>query len=272
MQTIAGDTAVFVPETGYAGSASFELLGNDGWEESAPQTITVQISDAPLVRLDYVLRNPRLNLGMSLPLTLVGDFADEQGVVLSAPFIEFESLNPATVFVSDAGRVTAIANGASAVVASAQGLQAVTAIVAGDQVELIDQFVDALGITSYPAAVSLPAAIGQRQLRINLTDETRLYGCLHRDAVFQFGSAHRTSLRGWTHHRRCGGPGDDHGDSRSRRSRHSDFGRGSAAGVCGARQRRGSRAGGRRHDDSDPARRADTADTRFRSPPSRPTT
>jgi hypothetical protein len=77
-----GETAIFVPTPGYSGTASFELIGNDGFARSEAATIEIEVSDAPLTSLDFVERNPSLEVGEQFELQVVADFADQKDVLL----------------------------------------------------------------------------------------------------------------------------------------------------------------------------------------------
>jgi YD repeat-containing protein len=77
-----GHSAFFVPTAGYSGTASFELVADDGFSSSAPATVTVNVSNGALVNLDFARRGLRLDAGESTELVVVGDFADQQDVIL----------------------------------------------------------------------------------------------------------------------------------------------------------------------------------------------
>jgi hypothetical protein len=75
-------------------------VADDGYSTSPVATVTVNVSDAPLVTLDFTVRQPRLDARHSTKLELIGDFTDEQNVALPASYLTFASTNPA------AGRLT----------------------------------------------------------------------------------------------------------------------------------------------------------------------
>src|SRR5207248_1218033 len=83
----------------------------DGYGTSAPATVTVHVSAAPLVHLDFQQRTPRLNRGDIRKVTFVGDFADQSGVVLAPSYVTFQSTSPAVASVSPAGQLSALADG-----------------------------------------------------------------------------------------------------------------------------------------------------------------
>ena len=56
-----GSSVSFTPTTGFFGTAGFSLVADDGYSTSQVATVTVNVSDAPLVKLDFVVRQPRLD-------------------------------------------------------------------------------------------------------------------------------------------------------------------------------------------------------------------
>ncbi len=63
-----GQTAIFKPEVGYTGTASFKLFADDGYAVSDAAVVEIQVSDAPLTSLDFVERNPKLEVGEQVEL------------------------------------------------------------------------------------------------------------------------------------------------------------------------------------------------------------
>jgi large repetitive protein len=58
-----GQTAIFKPEMGYTGTASFKLWADDGYGVSDAAIVEIEVSDAPLTGIDFVERNPKLDVG-----------------------------------------------------------------------------------------------------------------------------------------------------------------------------------------------------------------
>ncbi|MCC5619766.1 hypothetical protein LC605_33085, partial [Nostoc sp. CHAB 5836] len=77
-----GHSAFFTPTAGYSGTASFDVVADDGFSSSTPAKVTVNVSNAALVNLDFARRGLRLDVGGSTELVVVGDFADQQDVIL----------------------------------------------------------------------------------------------------------------------------------------------------------------------------------------------
>ena len=168
-----GHTVTFTPSAGYSGPANFQVVADDGWGYSPTRTIQVNVSAAPLVGLSLRVRNPRLEVGGSARLELVGDFTDQSGVALPASYATFASLNPGVASVSAEGRVVAVSNGASILLITSRGLQTVTAVAVGLPTETLAQQLQILGLDNYPDAVSLVVG-GTRQLVVSLQLETDL--------------------------------------------------------------------------------------------------
>jgi hypothetical protein len=182
-----GTSVSFTPATGYSGPASFSIVADDGYATSQVATVTVNVSNAPLVKLDFVARAPRLSPRASQLLQLVGDFADEQNVSLPASYIQFQSTNPTGASISAGGVLTGIMDGSTGVItaSTAHGpggavMQAASAFSIGLPTDQTQQFLYALGLDVFPGAVSLgtgsatampvPLPPGQRQILVDLAD------------------------------------------------------------------------------------------------------
>lgn len=155
-----GNTVTFIPASGFTGTAQFQFEADDGQEVSTPATITVTVSTAPLLSLDFQTREPRLGLGGGTQIVAVGNFADEQGVVLDPSYVSFQSTNPAVATVTPLGALAGLSDGTSILIVSAQGLQAETAVTVGPVTSLspLDQTLYNEGINTYPLAVALSAS------------------------------------------------------------------------------------------------------------------
>lgn len=156
-----GETARFTPNDDYAGVASFELIATDGYNNSLSTTITINVSDAPLTRLDFVQRNPRLELGESLELIALGDFEDQNDVILSSDYLIWTSEDINVANINQSGIVTGISNGNTIFTIERDNLQAVTVAKIGDtpipttesayHLYLAEKY----GLTLYPEVVTL---------------------------------------------------------------------------------------------------------------------
>ena len=163
-------TATFKPAPGFSGIASFELAASDGLNWGVPAKVTVNVSGAPLLNLDFAQRRPQLNAGESTQLTVLGDFADQKGVVLPASYLTYASLNPGVAPIDAFGKVTGLADGTSILSASRNNIQAVTAARVGKMpIPANDDESNALraeiaGLNVYPQAVTLTKGINRSLL------------------------------------------------------------------------------------------------------------
>jgi len=169
-----GHTAIFLPAPGYTGPASFQYQADDGYGTSAPATVSVNVSAAPLVNLDFVTRPIVLAPGATLVEKVIGDFADEKGIALPASYVSFQTTDATVAVVSPAGSVSAQTNGTAVLLAFSHGIQAATAIRVGTPTDLTSQLLAQVGLTADPQAVSLAAGVGTRQLDISLDHEIDL--------------------------------------------------------------------------------------------------
>lgn len=150
-----GKTLLFTPEAGFAGAASITVQADDGYTASQPIELSINVSGAKLVLIN-ISRLSALTLGSSQYLQATGDFEDEDGVALSADYLQFVSDNPDVLTVDATGLVTAKHSGQAIVHVSARGIEGVNAIsvsLEGYTPELDD---NGFEVDVYPKAISLP--------------------------------------------------------------------------------------------------------------------
>ena len=83
-----GHTVTFVPTAGYTGPASFQFQADDGYGTSPVGNVAVTVSrGALLIGLDFSERALDLFPGDTQTISIIGDFADEQGVALPASYV-----------------------------------------------------------------------------------------------------------------------------------------------------------------------------------------
>ncbi|HSC14228.1 MAG TPA: dockerin type I domain-containing protein, partial [Gammaproteobacteria bacterium] len=164
-----GESVVFTPDVGYFGPATFTIVADDGFAQSAPATVTVNVSNAALTAIDFVSRSPAIGIGGAIELETIGDFEDQIGVRLPGSYLTWSTTNGAAT-VSIDGTLRGNGQGTGAVVASRGDLRAVTAYLVGrpdpgDLVLLIR------GLDAYPDSVTLAANGGVRQIKLVVTGD-----------------------------------------------------------------------------------------------------
>ncbi|MBL8485136.1 MAG: putative Ig domain-containing protein, partial [Rhodocyclaceae bacterium] len=196
-----GHSVTFTPLPGFSGQASFDLQADDGFMATAAVTQAVTVSNAPLVNLDFALRRPQLQLQVvgtqaaeydpavgdfvavgpdpiTLPVdfqvSVIGDFADQQGVVLPASYLNFASSDSSVASVDATGLLHATHNGSTILTVNSQGVQAATAVSVGVPPDTVGQYLYALGLDAYPDAVTLSTGGGTRQLQISPHNDVNL--------------------------------------------------------------------------------------------------
>jgi hypothetical protein len=173
--TVSGDgeSVSFLPALGYSGDASFQFVADDGYGTSAPATVTVHVSAAPLVNIDFQQRTPHLNLGDLRQLALTGDFTDQKGVALPASYLTFQTTDPTVASVSAGGELSALADGITVLLAGSHGIQAATALTVGFPQDQTQQDLYVVGLDTYPQALALAPDV-TRQMKITLQGQTDL--------------------------------------------------------------------------------------------------
>ncbi|MEG5049402.1 MULTISPECIES: peptidoglycan-binding protein [unclassified Microcoleus] len=108
---------------------------------------------------------------------MLGDFADQKGVVLPDSYLTYTSLNPGVAPIDPFGKVTGLANGTSIFTASHNNIQAVTAARVGEMpIPANDDEWNALlaeiyGLDVYPQAVTLTTGV-KRSLLVGISGLT----------------------------------------------------------------------------------------------------
>lgn len=172
--TADGRTALFSPTPSYAGPAQILIQADDGYSTSAAASIDVNVSDAPLVGLNFWNRNPRLEIGEAARLVVIGDFADQQQVILPTTYVTITSSAPGVASVVGDGLVSAITNGSSVLFVRRGPIQAATAVRVGFPIGLTAQLAYFRGIEVYPGSVALSLAGGTRQLSVHTGNQIDL--------------------------------------------------------------------------------------------------
>ncbi len=101
---------------------------------------------------------------------MLGDFADQQDVVLPDSYLTYTSLNPEVAPIDATGKVTGLTNGTSILSASRNNLQAVTAVRVGElpaptnDAEFNGSLAEINGLNVYPKAVTMTAGMGRSLL------------------------------------------------------------------------------------------------------------
>ena len=172
-----GQTAIFKPDVGYTGTASFKLFADDGYAVSDASIVEINVSDAPLTGIDFVERNPELEVGEQVELQVVADFADQQDVIVPGDYLNWSSENAGVASVSDRGVVTGVSNGTTIFTAQRDGIEAVTATRIGQaefpttEAELNTAVAEYYGLDVYPDAVTLTPDV-ERQIIVGIEGQT----------------------------------------------------------------------------------------------------
>ena len=127
-----GQSILFEPTPEFFGSAAVTIQATDGYGSSVPATITIDISNSPLVQFHLTPRSALLYPGESMHLSVVADFMDQEDVVLPASYLTFQSTDPSVATVDDNGQVVGVGIGNSVLVVSSHGIQTVTVVNVAD--------------------------------------------------------------------------------------------------------------------------------------------
>ena len=164
-----GRTLEFLPSQGFVGAATVTLVADDGYSASGPTTLSINVSDAQLLSIDFGHRAPHLRGGDQLQLQFTGDFADETGVTLPADYLSLSTSDPALATLGAGGVLTAHADGYGQIVASRGTISAATALGVGKPVTADDLYAYYFGINAYPDSLAMTPGTA-RQMVIQAGD------------------------------------------------------------------------------------------------------
>ncbi|EHU1210218.1 tandem-95 repeat protein [Acinetobacter nosocomialis] len=163
-----GKNLSFKPEVGFSGYATVTLQADDGYSKGQPIELKIYVSDAKLV-LIHIERLAAVALGNSAGLHVRGDFADEEGVTLTADYLQFVSDNPDVLTVDAKGNITTKKSGIATVHVSARGIEGVNVISVDHSIYTPYADQDGFEVDVYPRAVNLPLS-ATRQLKVHDAD------------------------------------------------------------------------------------------------------
>jgi hypothetical protein len=167
-----GQGVIFTPTAGFVGQASFSIVADDGYSTSAKATVTVNVSNASLVRINLPAIGPLLT-GDIEKLQITGDFTDATGVPIPISYLTLTSTDSTVVSISSDGTVKGVTDGNAVIVASAHGIIAVQAVtVSTPDPTGAGDILSPSPLVAYPGAVSLISHVGTRQLDISTDDGT----------------------------------------------------------------------------------------------------
>ena len=159
---------IFTPTPGFDGVATVDVMADDGINSTDVITLTVNVSNAPLIGLDFTTRVLSLDEGQSQRVQVVGDFADQQDVLLPLEYLTVDVLDPDVAMISSLGVVTGTSSGSTALVATRGSITVATAIGVGDPVDNLATIARFFGIDAYPDAVTIVPDGGTRQVVVTL--------------------------------------------------------------------------------------------------------
>ena len=162
-----GQSVRFFPTMGFTGTATFDVVADDGFGFSDPLTVAITVSDAPLVGLEIVEESELtllLDVGERHRLEVVGTFTDQSDVPLPPSYVDLTSLAPEIVAMdSETGWISALAEG-HAIIRAARGPLAAVNVANVGLPTAAEALHFVLGLDIHPGALALAANSGQRQL------------------------------------------------------------------------------------------------------------
>lgn len=153
----------FTPEAGRITPATIQLAASDGYQSSAPATLTVEISDAALQAITLPERTPHLAKGERRAFAVMGAFADGGSAALDDAYVTFV-IHDTAVADRINGRLVGLSDGFTALQVSRGAISAATVVTSG-ALAPEDEGLRVLGAEVYPESVILtPGAARPLQL------------------------------------------------------------------------------------------------------------
>jgi hypothetical protein len=150
-----GQTLYFMPDPGFVGTGTVTLFADDGYSQSEPISLSINVSDARLLSIDFQMRAPQLRAGDAWPVFIVGDFEDEAGVELPLSYVTLETLDPSIARMTARGELVAFGHGTTVLTATRGEITAATAVAAGFPDTPLEMWTYFFGIDAYPGSFAL---------------------------------------------------------------------------------------------------------------------
>ena len=188
--TADGRGIVFTPAAGYSGAASVSIAADDGFGSSAAAVIDIGISSAPLVALDFSLRQLGFGgAGDTGRVALIGTFADQDDVVLPYNYVTTTIGDPSIVRIESDGTLYALKDGATYLKIARGGIAAATSMTVGLPSTGHDLMTSVYDIDAYPDSVTLLPNGGTRQVLVRLDPNERYFATGDDGVVFVSGDS-----------------------------------------------------------------------------------
>ncbi|MFH1842062.1 MAG: Ig-like domain-containing protein, partial [bacterium] len=176
----------FTPTDGFTGPAFFEVVADDGFNSSAVALVPVTVSDAPLLSLDFSLRQIGIETGHSVDVQVIGDFADQADVELPFSYLNARVLDTAIATLTPEGFLAGLAEGTTIMVAERGPLTAATVVAVGTPLFEGGPIGHLVEIDAYPDSVALVPDGGSRQIIVTLDEEQTIFAGAAADGTRYF--------------------------------------------------------------------------------------
>ena len=183
----SGQSLRFVPEPGFSGEASVSLFADDGFGANDPYVLSIEVSDAPLLNIEFVQRPENvasLEVGESVSFAYLGDFADESDVPLPPDYLDFTVLDPTIASVSINGSVQGLADGTTVLIVSRDGIVLPSGLLVGNLHGVREVFDFTKGSTSIHLPIARCHWGSEAATGIHRRRKNRLHRCRHGNTLF----------------------------------------------------------------------------------------
>ncbi|KPJ75957.1 MAG: hypothetical protein AMJ54_13385, partial [Deltaproteobacteria bacterium SG8_13] len=170
-----GDSLWFTPTAGFTGPAFFEVVADDGFNSSAVALVPVTVSDAPLLSLDFSLRQIGIETGHSAAVQAIGDFTDQDDVDLPFSYVNARTIDPSVATLTPEGFLVGLVEGTTIMVAERGPLTAATVVKVGEPLYDGGPIAGSVDIEAYPDSVAIVPNGGSRQVIVSLDEDQTIF-------------------------------------------------------------------------------------------------
>ena len=171
-----GEFLRVTPDAGHAGVGSITVVADDGFNTTEDIKIDVNISDAKLTDIAFLYRDFRFELpGDTAPLVVVGQFEDQEDVVLPFDYVQVSTLDNSVAAVSSQGVLRTKKIGDTALIARRDGIAAGTAVRIGTASDFEGQIAQLFGLDVYPDTVTILPESGTRTIVTAIGEANPIY-------------------------------------------------------------------------------------------------
>ena len=158
-----GSDLLFTPEPGFSGVASFTIIADDGYSQSAAAVEHVTVSAAALTHIDFNYSNIQFpTANGTAPISVYADFTDESGVLVPLDYVNARVDDSTVARLTPDGLLTGLADGYTILRADRGQVATATVVAVGTPTDGQLAVSQSFGIDAYPDTVTLISGVDRQ--------------------------------------------------------------------------------------------------------------